>query len=105
MTFRILPIGINRENLLSQANSPCVQLHKMEVEKAKRNHFCFSSTFLLVLGIVTFTIAVFEGIGGAILWNHYESELQVIRESLDGLKNTPSVQDISKYMSSELNHI
>ena len=65
----------------------------MEVEKAKRNHFCFSSTFLLVLGIVTFTIAVFEGIGGAILWNHYESELQGFRERLDALENTPSIQD------------
>ena len=64
----------------------------MDIETTKRSHFCLSSTFLLVLGIVTFTIAVFEGIGGAVLWTHYQSELQEIRGKLDTYNGALSIQ-------------
>ena len=58
----------------------------MEGIKERKQPFCLSGSFLLTLCVVTLTVAVFEGIGGIVMWTHFSTEQTSLRNELQALK-------------------
>ena len=58
----------------------------MEGTKERRQPFFLNNSFLLAFCVVTFTVAVFEGIGGIVMWTHFNAEQNSLRSEFQALK-------------------
>ena len=58
----------------------------MEGFKEKKQPFCLSGSFLLAFCVVTFSVAVFEGIGGIVMWTHFSAEQTNLRNEFQALR-------------------
>jgi hypothetical protein len=59
----------------------------MEGFKERKQPFCLSGSFLLAFCVVTFTVAVFEGIGGIVMWTHFSAEQTNLRNEFQAIRD------------------
>ena len=59
----------------------------MEEFKEKKKPYCLSGSFLLAFCVVTFTVAVFEGIGGIVMWTHFSAEQTNLRNEFQAIRD------------------
>ena len=74
-----------------------------EVKRRHGANFCLKNSFLLAFCTVTFTVALLEGIGGVLLWTHYENQLVGMRTRYDSQQS--ALRDVVEELRGELSKL